>query len=832
MTARATRYAREAHSERFVGDYLPYSRHLGRHVVATEEGDLVATWRVRGIVAETAEGEEIDARAEQWHAALRAVGTPHVAIWQHLVGRRETDVLEPLEGHPWAERLDARYRERLIENGQARTEHFLSVVYRPEPSRMGKLVASAGRREAARRADEAESLARFEAIRSRIGAALEPYGAEALGTYTGARDALYSSQLSFYAYLLGGRWREVRVPSGPINRSLSNAWVFAGTETLEIRTARERRFARCLELTDYPAETHPVLLDALLYAPCELIATQSFAFVGKLKAREQLGLHRQRLANAGDDSPSEIEGLRIALDELTQGLFAMGEYHFGAMLYGDDHAELDASVAALAGAIEDEGFGTSLASTALDAAYYAQHPGNFLYRPRVEFLTSRNFACFAPMHGFATGAKRGNPWGEAVATFETPSGAPCHYSFHNEGDAPDRFGERPLANSRIIGWSSAGKTVLMSFLATMLGRLARGERMTRVYFDKGRGARLWVATLGGRYHEIKAGLPTGFGPFQLEPTPENIAFLERLVGVLGSRGGYRITVDDERRIAEAVRAVMHPSYPRELRCLSALLQNLTEARTGDRSSSLVRRLARWCSDDGTGRAGPLAWVLDNRVDTVDFDTHALYGFDGTSFLAGDPEVAEVISMYLLHRIEQSMDGRRFAYFMDEARYWIGHEAFRGFAGTTQVDIRKRNGFGVFATQMPSHFLESEIARALVEQVASEFYLANPHADETEYVEGFGLTPKEHRIVRDLPEGGRRFLLKRRFAGHGTRSVIAQLDLGGFEDELAVLSGTDENNALADRAIGEVGEDPDEWLPLYHRLRRERDERARRNRGDR
>ncbi|MBD4223050.1 type IV secretion protein C, partial [Xanthomonas citri pv. citri] len=90
-------------------------------------------------------------------------------------------------------------------------------------------------------------------------------------------------------------------------------------------------------------------------------------------------------------------------------------------------------------------------------------------------------------------------------------------------------------------------------------------------------------------------------------------------------------------------------------------------------------------------------------DQIDFTTHTTYGFDGTDFLDNE-DVRTPISMYLLHRMESVIDGRRFIYWMDEAWKWVDDDAFSDFAGNKQLTIRKQNGLGVFATQMPSSLL--------------------------------------------------------------------------------------------------------------------------------
>jgi type IV secretion/conjugal transfer VirB4 family ATPase len=300
-------------------------------------------------------------------------------------------------------------------------------------------------------------------------------------------------------------------------------------------------------------------------------------------------------------------------------------------------------------------------------------------------------------------------------------------------------------------------------------------------------------------------------PFQLAPTPENLWFLEQWVAQLVLTENHPLSVQDECHIGNAVRTVMR--MPKELRRLSTFVQNIPEGlQQSERENSLAKRLSRWC--DG----GSLAWVFDNAIDSLDFTTHSNYGIDGTAFLDKE-SIRTPIALYLLHRMESVIDGRRFIYLMDEFWKWLSDPVFSEFAFNKQKTIRKQNGLGVFATQSPSDVLRSDVARAIIEQCATEIYLPNPKADRHEYVDGFKVTEAEFHLIKNLGESSRLFLIKQ-----GQQSCLAQLDLTGFEEELAILSGSTDNIALLDELIAQVGEDPHAWLPLFHAQRQ-----ARRNR---
>ena len=70
------------------------------------------------------------------------------------------------------------------------------------------------------------------------------------------------------------------------------------------------------------------------------------------------------------------------------------------------------------------------------------------------------------------------------------------------------------------------------------------------------------------------------------------------------------------------------------------------------------------------------------------------------------------------------------------------------------------------------------------------------------------------LHEDLSTESRRFLIKQ---GHD--AVVAQLDLAGMDDELAILSGRTATVELLDRIRAAVGDDPAAWLPRFHQMRK-------------
>ena len=511
------------------------------------------------------------------------------------------------------------------------------------------------------------------------------------------------------------------------------------------------------------------MLNGLLYGDFEYIETQSFTILDRPSAKEAIERQRNQLIAGEDVAVSQVHAMDQALNDLINDDFVLGEYHYSLAVLADTPEDVSKSVAKARTKLADAGFQTALIDLVADAAWFAQLPGNWRYRPREAKLTSRNFCGLSSLHNFATGKRDGNPWGEAITIVKTPSGQPLYLNFHVSPEKLDSVDEKALANTQIIGQAGAGKTVLELFLLAMATKFG----LTAVLFDKDRGTEIAIRAMGGIYTVFRRGEPTGLNPFQMTPDESVLDFWERLVRKIVDTG-MQLSAKEEMDISRAIREVARMDRPlRRLSMIRQLLPNVGE-------NSLHAQLAKWCA------GGRLGWVLDNPTDCADLTCATIFGFDDTELLS-DAEVSIPVTMYLLHRTESLIDGRRFIYVMTEFWKRLGDPVFTDFAKNKQKTIRKQNGLGIFDTQSPADVLSSDIARALIEQSATFFFLPNPRADYDDYVHGFKCTEAEFNIIRNLGENSRMFLIKQ-----GHRSAIGRLDLEGLGDVLDVLSGSTDN----------------------------------------
>jgi type IV secretion system protein VirB4 len=302
---------------------------------------------------------------------------------------------------------------------------------------------------------------------------------------------------------------------------------------------------------------------------------------------------------------------------------------------------------------------------------------------------------------------------------------------------------------------------------------------------------------------VRPGHPTGFNPLQLPDTPVNRAFLRDWIAELvRPLDGTALTSTDYGVIADAVDAnYLAPPEHRRLNVLQELFQGHERPST----ESLAARLRPWW---GTGER---AWLFDNAIDRLQFDQKTT-GFDLT-YILDDSVGRTPTMMYLFHRVDQILTGQRAIIFIDEGWKALDHPAFEERIRDWLKTIRKRNGLIGFGSQSAKDALSSRIGDSIIEQSPTQIFMPNHKADKSAYCEGFGLTLEEFKIIRELPDSSRCFLVK-----HGTHSVIARLDLTGEDDLLSILSGREETVGLLDQIRAEVGDNPDDWLPLFHQRR--------------
>lgn len=774
---------------------IPMSYSLTESVVVSHAGDYMTSWLIEGLPFEGLSQEQALTQMNALNQLVRSMSNGRYAFWIHRVRRQIADGLA-VPPEEFARDTMTKYYERMERGGLMATQIYLTVIYRPYPQKSRGVAGKVARNVSEFQAENESALDALDNVARQVASTLSEYHPTLLGAYE-ANGVTFSDQLALYAFLVNGVWKPVPLKRVPLAGYLARSRVFFGNEMIETRDEHGSVFSAFVDIKDYADFSSPGVLNTMLSLPCEYVETQSFSPMNTRDAVDALKRQRNQLLSGEDNARSQVAEMDDAIDAVSSGNFSFGEYHYTIQVKASSIEGVKNARTAAIDALQAAGFMGVPLDLIPDHAYAAQLPGNWGSRPRIASLSSRNFTGLSALHNFANGKRDGNPWGEAVTILKSPAGQPVYFNFHSSEREENSFGKPELGNTQIIGMSGSGKTALALFLLMNLGKFGTET----VVFDKDRGAEILVRAIGGDYLSLERGKQTGFAPFKMEPTPEALLFWGDLIMFCTKIGSREHTAKEEAEIRQAVTAVAQ--LPREFRSFEAVLQNLQDTE----ENSLAARLRKWCRTS-TGTPGPLGWALDCDEDLLQFKDGGCFGFDYTELLEDD-RTCPAIMMYLMYRVEQRIDGRRFAFFMDE--YWkaLSVSYFEDFAKNKQKTIRKQNGFGVYMTQSPSDTLASPIARTLIEQTATFIFLPNESADRDEYVNGFKLTDAEFDVLSSLTKGSRLFAIKQ-----GSRFSLASLDLHGFSDALQVLSGTTANVARLDRLRARLGDEPRAWLQPF------------------
>jgi type IV secretion system protein VirB4 len=786
-------YGKQSRRERPMATHIPYMRHLSDTVVGLKNGAIAAVVKLDGLFFQTEDQAELNMRANVRNTMIRALGSSRYALWSTVVRRELKPDLGGSFADPFCALLNQRYMAELANKRMFTNELYLTIL---RSGMRGALGASEAVLELFGRSagapfgrDHHERINEFEEVVGTITKELGAYGARPLGIVY-HEDEPYSEPCAFFNTVLTcGLTRPLRLPRMAIRAYVGTSRLHFAKRTLQAQgaTGDENRFGAILSIKEYPPFSGPGMLDGLLQLSHEFILTQSFTIADRPIAQERIA-RLQRQIRASDEAGSPVEAdLDFALDSLVNQEAVFGYYHFSLLCLSRELAGLDKAIAELGACLTDMNVNWLREDLNLEAAFWAQLPGNHGYIARASMLSSANFAGLSSMHNFATGRAAGTHWSMPVAILETTSQTPYWFNFH----------QRDIGHFLVTGPSGSGKTVALTFLLAQAFRITPEPRA--VFFDKDRGAEIFVRAVGGAYEVLEPDVATGFNPLQLQNTPANREFLVRLLkAMLHGSGGSELCAEEEDILERAVgRICQEPLEQRTLANLAGLLMGRTRASAND----LQSRLRPWFE-------GERAWVFNAVLDVLSFSGRRLFGFDMTHIL-DNADVRAPVLMYLFHRLDELLTGDPVMIFMDEGWKLLQDPAFSHYIVDKMKTIRKLNGIVGFGTQSAADIARAPQSHTLIEQAATNLHFPNPRADEESYIGRFGLTAKEFSFIRNTPPEHRTFLIK-----HGNDSVIARLDLSAMPDLVKVLSGRKETVEACAILRARLGEDPVNWLGQF------------------
>jgi type IV secretion system protein VirB4 len=787
-------FGRKIGREKPMANHIPYLRHVADSVVKLESGALLSIIRLNGLFFQTEDQAELNMRSVVQNTMIRALGSSRFSLWSTVIRRQVSSDLEGDFSDPFCDLLNRRYMAQLSEKRMFTNELYLTVIRSGMRGALAvgdkarRLINRAGSRDAA---DDQlrESVGELEELVGNICKDLQKYAARPLGIVH-RRDEPYSEPCEFFQTILScGIPRRMRLPRMSISNYVGTSRLHFSRRTMQAQgpIKEDDRFGAMLSIKEYPPFTGPGMLDGLLQVNHEFILTQSFTITDKPIAQERISRLKRQIA-ASDEAGSDVESdIDLALNSLMNQEAVFGLHHMTLLCLSRELDGINKSVSDLGACLTDMNINWLREDLNLEASFWAQLPGNHSYIARKALLSSANYSGLSSMHNFASGQTDGTHWNTPITVLETTSQTPYWFNFHR----------RDIGHFLVTGPTGSGKTVVLTFLLAQAFRVRPSPKA--VFFDKDRGAEIFVRAMNGAYEVLTPGTSSGFNPLQLENTGPNREFLLRLLKAMLRNGDGRDFDQEEEDILERalLRLMQEPAAQRNISNLSGLLIGRVRAGPNDLSA----RLRPWID-------GEKAWLFNAQHDVLTFSERQIFGFDMTSILDNE-ELRTPTLMYIFHRLDELLDGSPVMMFMDEGWRLLRDSTFSDFIVDKMKTIRKLNGIVGFGTQSAADIARAPASHTLIEQSSTNIHFPNPRADEESYIGRFGLTVKEFNFIRTTPPEKRSFLIK-----HGNDSVIARLDLGAMPDMVKVLSGRKETIEGCARLRESLGDHPSDWLPPF------------------
>jgi len=121
--------------ELITAERIPYAAHVAGNLVKTVFGDYVQIFRLGGASFESADDEQLNTWHERLNVLWRNIASAQVALWVHVVRRREVAPRAATSATGFADILNEKYTGRLVGQTLMVNEWYLRwcTVRPPEP---------------------------------------------------------------------------------------------------------------------------------------------------------------------------------------------------------------------------------------------------------------------------------------------------------------------------------------------------------------------------------------------------------------------------------------------------------------------------------------------------------------------------------------------------------------------------------------------------------------------------------------------------------------------------------------------------------------------------
>lgn len=771
-------------------DKIPYLYHVTPQVIKTITGDLLTVIRLEGFNFETESYDRL-ALLKRYRADLYRQLSPRFVVYTHYVRRKVDAERHPDIDNPFFNDFEATYLKQQQKQKVFANDIYITLLIRRKDPNLPPYLRL---KEALflQTGNDDKLLSELDAAKKMLMEMLQDARPSELSVET-VDGGLYDGTLNFLSAILNADHTPVPLMREEIRNYLTiSRRVFKKNGVIQFKlpngiTKLGAVFG--LPTRTYPEETNHCMIDAFLSVNREMVICESFSLMDRQESIKMSKRRRNQLQNAADESESQIENIKQALDDLASGRIINGYFQFNVMVLSDTYEDFEGAVNETRKAFAVTHLIPKLEEMLAEPSFYSMLPGNMQFIQRPAIVNTSNYAGFASLHNTKTGSRDGNHWGSYIIRLQTTSHTPYYFNFH-EGD---------VGHTRFIAPTGGGKTTALN--AMLAASLKHNPYI--FHFDFEYSAAVFITAAGGQHFVLSPSQNLRWNPLQLDDTPENRDFLFNWLSFLGTRrnadGTLKpLTASEQAQVKDFVDQVYQ--FDKSLRKLGSLVDLFGIPTEG----SLSEQIRKWCGN------GHYAGFFDNDEDAFSLDNARLFGFEMKHIIA-NKEVLVAVSMYIFHRIDIAMkDKPPFIVVMEEGQRYIEDDYNKHWLKVMLTTYRRRNGMVIFVTPTPEVITEDDNLR---QQFKTSILLPNAKASHTTYTSENGLmcTEKEYEWLTETNPKLRQFMIK-----NSNESVISKIDLSGMPEFIDIFSGDEKKFNTLQKLIKENGyRSYTEWKQAYH-----------------
>ena len=784
LTNSKSKYKKEILNSVPGSSVINITKPVDEYTVKTERGDFVRCYELSGFSYQTASDDSLKSFALLKKRMLKALSSPDIAIWTHLIHEKYSDglayeniYLNAEFDNDFSQEVYDQYNKSL-KDGVFINRFFISIVMKGIDSLdvIRKILDKKGIQN-----NLELNLSKFKQKAQIIETDLSGLNIKPLFALKKRNNRLVSEISELYGRLYNGEWKEVPVTLNDLNESIPSNGVFFKKESIVQMGTKNTQYGAILGVKEFDGNNNIHQFDDLLSLNFTFVMTQSFCNLSQRESEKIIKkVVKERAAIGRDDNDS----IDLLVKSLIDGESIAGSFHttfFSSASNIDIAADnLDRAESILRGS----GIITNRALLDAEPCFLAQLPGNFKEITYSAFITGDNFSLFSFFYNIPLGNKKNNHWGDAVYLAKSSCNTPVYINFH----------EADVGHTTYLGKTGSGKTLLQNLNLLFSQKFNPSLSI----FDSKLNAQPLINALNGNYYDFTFGENTGLAPFQLEPSTTNKMFLNVLVQMMAEFVEEGLTIEQINEISWAIDSFMSDEVAKEQRTVSSFIKFFPNQGEGN----LHDRLIMW------SKGYKLGWVFDSETEEMDLSNKVI-GFNMDNLMSENKDkknnIASLVCSYLWHRIEEKKTGEKGIIVFEEYHQLLSHPLMIEKMGKGLKMDRSKNFLYKFTSQSVSDALNSPIASAIKEQISTYFLLPNPNGVYDEYKK-INITEEEFKIIKDSDISSRRGIYKQ---GHS--SVVMNFDLSCIKKYFPILSANTELNNLFSQCKKDYG---DKWLSNY------------------